>query len=328
MDKQPLYSAKIPVRCSHDQTCYRSNTFKSATDGILPENSVHRKNTFSVVLLLQLCNFTQRVYYTIGLKQSTYFNNDDPNFFLDLFAVLDNMQNLNSSRLIVAGDCNFCLGPLDYKVSQSHHSNVNSKNIFDALMDKFNLVDIWRMDHPNVRKYTRHQKNPVALSRLDYIFVSSDLINSVNSSNIISGISSDHSIVAAKISKDVSARGRGYWKLNCHFLRHDAQFIESIKSKITEFKDIHSGSLANPNIIWDTFKCFISGHCIEYTSRKKRERAKAKSDLLDNIDKVKETISEFDEMTAAGPTLDQLVDELQSLEREIWKRLSILKQLG
>ena len=28
------------------------------------------KNTFSFVLLLQLCNFTQRAYYTIALKQS------------------------------------------------------------------------------------------------------------------------------------------------------------------------------------------------------------------------------------------------------------------
>ena len=72
MDKQPLPSVKTPVRCSHDQTCYRSNTFKSATDGILEQNSVRRKNTFSVVLRLQLCNFTQRVYYTI--KQPTYFN--------------------------------------------------------------------------------------------------------------------------------------------------------------------------------------------------------------------------------------------------------------
>ena len=36
-------------------------------------------------------------------------------------------------------------------------------------------------------------------------FASSDLINSINSSNIIFGISSDHSIVAAKISKNVSA---------------------------------------------------------------------------------------------------------------------------
>ena len=31
MDKQPLHSAKTPVRRSHDQTCHRSNTFKSAT---------------------------------------------------------------------------------------------------------------------------------------------------------------------------------------------------------------------------------------------------------------------------------------------------------
>ena len=35
IDKQPLYSAKTPTRRSHDQTCYHSNTFNSATDGIL-----------------------------------------------------------------------------------------------------------------------------------------------------------------------------------------------------------------------------------------------------------------------------------------------------
>ena len=43
---------------------------KSAMDGILRENSVCRKNIFSVVLLLQLCNLHRKYYYTI--KQSTY----------------------------------------------------------------------------------------------------------------------------------------------------------------------------------------------------------------------------------------------------------------
>ena len=51
------------------------------------------------------------------------------------------------------------------------------------------------------------------------------LVNNVKSSNIISGISSDHSIVTAKISNDIPVRGRGYWKLNCHYLRYDAHFI-------------------------------------------------------------------------------------------------------
>ena len=38
-------------------------------------------------------------------------NKDDPDFFLDLFSILDNMD---SSRLLVAGDFNIALGPLDY----------------------------------------------------------------------------------------------------------------------------------------------------------------------------------------------------------------------
>jgi exonuclease III len=155
-------------------------------------------------------------------------NKDDPDFFIDLFSKLDNMD---SSRLVIAGDLNIALGPLDYQGSLSSHSNTNSRNVFNALMDEFNLIDVWRSEHPNSKTYTRHQKNPVALTRLDYIFSSSALINNVKSSNIISGISSDHSIVTAKISTDAPARGRGYWKCNCHYLRHDSVLLSLLSPK-------------------------------------------------------------------------------------------------
>ena len=239
-------------------------------------------------------------------------NKDDPDFFLDLFSALDNMD---SSCLLVAGDFNIALGPLDYQGSLTCHSNINSRNVVEALMDEFNLIDIWRSEHPNSRTYTRHQKVPVVLSRLDYIFASSDLANNVNSSNIISGISSDHSIVTAKISTDVQARGRGYWKCNCSYLRHDSEFIDFIKSKIIEFKNIHSQSPANPNIIWDSLKCFITGHCIEYTSRKKKERNQNKSDLHNKINEVRKNISEFD--VNSDVKLDDLVEQLKTLEGEL-----------
>ena len=81
------------------------------------------------------------------------------------------------------------------------------KQLFEAIimiMDEFNLVDIWRSEHPNLRKYTRHQKHPVVLSRSDCIFASNNLVHNVKFPNIISGVSS---------SVDVPVRGKGYWKL-------------------------------------------------------------------------------------------------------------------
>ena len=245
-------------------------------------------------------------------------NNDDPDFFLDLFATLE-LEDFDFSRLIIAGDFNIALGPLDYHGTQSCHSNVNSRNYFEAIMDEFNLVDIWRSEHPNLRKYTRHQKHPVVLSRLDYIFASNNLVHNVKSSNIISGVSSDHSMVTAMISIDVPVRGKSYWKLNCHYLRHDAHFVDFIKSKIVEFKDIHCNSDVNPNILWDTLKCFVTGHCISYTSRKKAEKNKVKSDLHDKIEKVRQEISNFDVDDDSHADLGNLIEQLNSFERDFDK---------
>ena len=66
-------------------------------------------------------------------------NNDDPNFFLNLFAEIDKFDD---SNLIVGGDFNAVLGPLDYRGSQSHHSNKKSKDMINILIDEFNLIDI------------------------------------------------------------------------------------------------------------------------------------------------------------------------------------------
>ena len=54
-------------------------------------------------------------------------NNNDPDFFLDLFATLE-LDDFDFSWLIIAGDFNIALGPLDYHGTQSCYSNVNSRN--------------------------------------------------------------------------------------------------------------------------------------------------------------------------------------------------------
>ena len=146
----------------------------------------------------------------------------------------DRLDNINQSRLLVAGDMNVALDHLDYKGSCPTHSNINSRNGLNSLIDESNLMDVWRNEHPNLRVYTRHQKNPPVLSRLDYILASSDLADKISNTNIISGVKSDHSIVKCKLSNNEPPKGKGYWKLICHYLHHDADFVNFIKSKIFE----------------------------------------------------------------------------------------------
>ena len=64
-------------------------------------------------------------------------NNDDPNFFLDIFSKVD---QFSYTSLIVGGDFNAVLGPLDYQGSKNKHSNVKSSQMISTLMDEFNLV--------------------------------------------------------------------------------------------------------------------------------------------------------------------------------------------
>ena len=89
--------------------------------------------------------------------------------------------------------------------------------------------------------------------------VSSDFIGNYVKSKISPGIQSDHSVVSIHFNDNHPLRGKGYWKLNCHYLHHDADFIKLIKEKITEFKQIHEESVCSPNTQWDALKCVITG---------------------------------------------------------------------
>ena len=67
-------------------------------------------------------------------------------------------------------------------------------------------------------------------------------------------LQSDHLLVSVQFKDSLPLRGKGYWKLNCHHLHHDPDFIKLIKEKIVEFKEIHKESDCYTNIQWDALK--------------------------------------------------------------------------
>ena len=239
-------------------------------------------------------------------------NNDEPDFLLKVFAEVD---KLNSPILIIGGDFNLVIGPLDYKGTNLQHSNKKSSEMLHDLMEETGLVDVWRHFHPNLRQYTRHQKNPRVLSRLDFILVSSNFIDNCVSSKILPGIQSDHSMVQFSFNDNLPKRGKGFWKINCNYLRNDSEFLKLIKTTISDFKENHKNSDCNPNILWDSLKCVITGVCIEYSSRMKKERNKEKNKLLLEIDNIRLQISNSPPNLSDNP----LLIELEELEEKLNK---------
>ena len=238
-------------------------------------------------------------------------NQDDPDFFLDLFS---NFDDCDQANVILGGDLNLAMGPLDYQGSRVEHCNSRSRNIFSFLTDEYNLNDTWRLMHPTDRVFTRHQQNPIALSRLDYVFVSNSILANVLSSTISHGLASDHSTVTVEISTGVPKRGRGYWKLNCHLLQRDADFIKYIKIKIDDFKKDHANSSCNPHVIWDSFKSTIVGYCMEYSARKKKERMKDKCKLEAEIEVLRQRLSKTQNDAECNEIMQLLDDSEKKLE--------------
>ena len=58
-------------------------------------------------------------------------NNDDPEFFLEVFA---KVEQFDYASLICAGDFNAVLGPLDYQGSRQTHANIKSSDMILTLM--------------------------------------------------------------------------------------------------------------------------------------------------------------------------------------------------
>ena len=189
-------------------------------------------------------------------------------------------------RMIIGGDFNAVLDNDMDKLHGLLHKNKLAREEIINHMKLLKLVDVYRELHPNVRKYTRYQTNPVIASRLDFFLMSQNLLNQVKGCDIIPSIRSDHKVVTVDIDITFSPRGKGYWKFNNDLLA-DNEFVDKIKSTISDFLLNNTADETNPHVRWEALKCFLRGHIISYSAEKKK-RMFAKQTILENLIKQEE----------------------------------------
>ena len=135
--------------------------------------------------------------------------------------------------VIVCGDCNVHLGQMDTD-NKRHFKMTHPAKMLSDILSEFMLNDIWRMRNPISARYTWRRMVPLQQSRIDYIFVSQNIVTKhiISQINIKSGILSDHSIVHCTLTLFPSERGPGLFSFNHAVLLQDEEFVAGARKEI------------------------------------------------------------------------------------------------
>jgi exonuclease III len=165
-------------------------------------------------------------------------NKDDRNFYETVNGIITDNDNPHT---IICGDWNLVL---DVRLDCFNYVNINNPLARQRVLDlcnQVNLIDPWRIQNPESKKYTWRQNSPLKQSRLDFFLISSELNTKLASCDIKPGYRTDHSMVDLQLDFNQVERGVGYWKFN-NSLLIDAIYVDQVKTTIREIVDRYAAS--------------------------------------------------------------------------------------
>ena len=135
----------------------------------------------------------------------------------NLSVMLENFDSFCSNIVISAGDFNlFFSKKLECKGSDPYLKKHSVRHII-KILDTFDLCHIRRFRNPKTKSFTFRQKyfSGVIQRRLDYIFISKSLQETISNEDILNAFSTDHSPFFYSFIKSLKySKGPVVWKFN------------------------------------------------------------------------------------------------------------------
>ena len=105
-------------------------------------------------------------------------------------------------------------------------------------MEAFDLVDIQRIRHPQLQKYSYVSKALKLKYRIDFFLVAQNLTRLVKKRNIYPSVAPDHPAISISLLwKNETSRGPGLWKCN-NTLLDDEQYLAKIRETYVFASDL------------------------------------------------------------------------------------------
>ena len=256
-------------------------------------------------------------------------NEDKPAFYEELNG---HIGQFNVDFIILAGDLNFVMNPDADSLYYVGENNIRAKQAFKNLSYKYNLIDAWRQVHPNDRKYTWRRNTPFKAGRLDMVFVSDDLLNTLSDIDIIPGYRTDHNAVTLSVCRK-QRRGNGLWKFNTSLLAED-DYITKMKCCIEDTlrqyavpvytDEVYSdnrlyGSIRltiSESTFYETLIMMLRGETVKYSKIKAKRSRTAEKTLTSEISEAEKKLG-ISGLQCDINYLDTLKNRLEELRRPI-----------
>ncbi len=186
----------------------------------------------------------------------------------------------------MAGDFNCTLDPLKDKSSGTDRSHSRNRGVIHHFMKEMNLIDVWREDNPNDKKYSCYSSTHQSYSRIDFFLVSATLKCKIKKVTYDAILLSDHapnSLVHhdSKLTSDIPK-----WRFKTKWLA-DSGFVTFLDEQIKYYFETNTVETSG-SIRWEAFKAYIRGQIINITSSKAKETHKKAKSLETIIKKLEE----------------------------------------
>lgn len=142
-------------------------------------------------------------------------NDDNPDFFVNYFNIIESRDN---ASMLLAGDFNLTMQPELDLYNNTGSTHVKKRLVTQEFVEAKDLVDVWRLRNPNSRVFSWRKPtlNKLVMSRLDYFFLSQDLVNRTKGVEIKTRYNSDHCRIEMCLDLSIAPRVKGIGSLITH----------------------------------------------------------------------------------------------------------------
>lgn len=209
-------------------------------------------------------------------------------------------------HIILGGDFNVSLNP---KLDQKGYVNEDIPNkLFrtelNQLMERLDLGDIWRIQHPNANTHTWSRSSH--FSRLDYIFAPNSFPGVLRASDPKTIPFSDHRMILLRIRPCPIPKGKGFWRFKTSLLNNE-QFCEQLVLAVE--KGVKETENLSPQTRWEYIKFSIKECSIKFDKKRREEQNKLEAELETQLITLEKNLYES----------NLIQEEYQLVKRELYQ---------